>query len=124
MGVEYGIEEFKKIVYALAEIFNAVSKVVKGNVFAALGLLEPLNILRSVKFDIFKLEFSDLSEPEREEIEQVFVGALDMADKEVQKKVVESADVINEAASLVEEAIAEFEHAKLLIAKFKAIFGI
>lgn len=125
MGGQFGVVESVKVAQTAASLLNAVVKIVKGGgLFAIFELVGPFNILSTVKFDQFKSEVLELDAGEREQVEQAFALKLDLSDKVLQQKLIESADAINEAVDLVFKGVAVGNDILALVARFRQILGV
>jgi hypothetical protein len=123
MDSKFGVENLKVIVVAVAKVLNVASKVIHGNLFAALSLVEPLLSLRGVDFAAVGAEIGDLDTAELDVVRAAFVENLDLVNKDVQAKIAEGSASMLEAVALVEEAVSVGQKAIVLFAKFKALVG-
>jgi hypothetical protein len=124
MAGTYGVDEMKKVVGAVAEVLNVLSRFFhKGGVFTLFGLLEPIGRLKTVRFDVLKQELAELDAADRKAVEDEFKARLDLVDKAVQAKILAAVGYLDEAVQLVGEALGLVNSGIALVAKVKALLG-
>lgn len=119
-----GIDETKKIAASTALVLNTGSKLLQGKVLAVFELVAPFNILSRVDFDAFRKEIADLDVDERMVVEQEFASNLNLANKTVQQKLIDSADGLNDAVTVVQSAVAVVNDGLAVVNRFRAILGV
>lgn len=121
---QFGTDELKKTVSTLADIVNVGSQVVGGSFLALLGLVTPIDAIRKTNLTELRNELLELDASERTDIEQTFVMRLHLANKTLEQKIAEAAELLNQAVDIVDEGIQTFEDAKALLAKFRTLIGV
>ncbi len=124
MAGMYGVAESKKIAEQLAKVINTGYRIFKGNYFAGLELIGPINALRSVNLQDFKNEIGELDVWDRKVVELGFTDALDIADKALAEKLTQSVSLIEEAIELVDGSLKVIDSAREIVSKFRKLLGV
>jgi flagellar assembly factor FliW len=119
----YGVENLKKMAAASAKIVSIGSRVYHGNYLALFGVLEPINVFKSVDFSVVDEELSDLEAVERKEVQGEFVANLSMINPEVQAKIVAGTDFVEEAIALVGEGVGVVNKGVAFVNRLKQFVG-
>lgn len=120
----YGVDESKKIAEQLGSITSTVFRILKGNFFAGLELIGPVNALRSVNLQAFGKEIGELDTWDRQVIEEGFKAKLDIADKALQEKLLQSVELLEQLVELIGTALTIFDSAKDIVARFRKLFAL
>lgn len=125
---KYGVVVLKGCAEAGAEVLNVVSKVLnKQGLWHLLGLQGAVKVFTSLDFAALKEELKDLSEVEREEVEAAFQMKLALVKKEVQAKLVDAVNLVEDGVDFVEDVVESgagyFTRGKDLFQKAKALVG-
>ena len=117
MSEKLGVEGLKKVVLAVAEAANVVSKVVHGKgLLVALSLMDELSALGGLDADTLKAEVKDLSLEEKEELKKALKDKLVLQNPAVEAKIEAGLDVVDEAVGVVQDALKVVEKIKALAA--------
>lgn len=117
-------KELQTLVSDLAGLINVGFKVVKGDFLSLLGLLGTVKDLQSVDFNQVKADLLTLSDADRATLESQFDSALSLSDSVIQQKIVDSADALNQAITVGEEAVKVYEDVLSVVNRFKSILGV
>jgi hypothetical protein len=121
----YGVEHIKVIVVSVAEIMNIASRVMNGSgLFALFGIMSPINKIRGSDMSLVLKELKDASATERTEIDKAFVGALELANKEVQAKIGTGAGYLEECITAVTDGLSVISRSQDLMARIKILLGL
>lgn len=124
MGLVHGVEELTKVAETVAALTNIGYRVAKGSYLALFEVAGPLNVLRGVNFEEFRLELSELDPSERETVELAFDAKLDLADDFIEKKIEEGVDIFSDAVGTVEEFVRLMGEGRVLLERVKALVGV
>jgi exonuclease VII small subunit len=124
MGGPFGIEQLKKIVVSVAHVVNVVDKLLnKGGLGALLGLIGPVNELKSLNLAQAKQEILDLSDDEQKLVKDSFKNELNLSNPLVQSKVLGMVDCLDQSIDLVEKALALVNEGKEIVNKAKNLLS-
>lgn len=124
MAGKYGVEEAKKVAQALANLVNIGTSLLHKNYLSLFGLLGPFNVISSLNLQELKNEILELDSDERLSVEQAFDNALNLDDKALQQKIIDSVDALNSALDLASSALKTIDDLKSLVLRFKSILGV
>lgn len=129
MPEKYGVETLKKIALSVANVLNVLSKVInKQGLWHLIALKDSVEFWATVDLRVALAELKDLSESEREVVEQSYKDALDLVNKDVQAKISGFVDLLEKLADLAEDAYAAgeslYENAMKLYAQVRALLGV
>lgn len=123
MGGKYGIAESTKIASTIGSLIVIGSKLLKGNFLALFEIVGPLNLIRTVDLEAFKKEVTDYDQAEREQVEDAFKLAIAPLDDDLEAKIGEGADILNEAVDVVVHALTVVEEGKAVIERIRTLIG-
>lgn len=124
---KYGIEVFKSAALAVVEVIAVLHEVFveKKGLWKLFGLQGVVQTIIGLDFAKLKLEVSDFSEAEREDVEKAVKAKLPAS---FQGKVGQGIDLVEEVVDLGEDIVAFAQHsyagAVALFAKVKLFLGV
>ena len=116
MSGQYGIEQIKKVALAGCELLNVISKVVhKQGIFTVFQLSDELMALSSIDGEALKKEISELDQADRDGIKSLVKEKLVLQNPVVESKIEGGVDILDEAVSIVLDAVKVVSKAKSLL---------
>lgn len=131
MASQYGVLELKESVVLVAKTLNMLSGLVHKNILSLLQVPNLYIALKGIDFDLLKKEISDLEVSEKDSVFMSFSMALDLQNKDVQNKILATADAIEQALDSIKEILEIIYKSKIVFDnivtaynKLKLVYGV
>lgn len=117
-----GIENLKKLVTIGCEVVNVGSKILNGGgIWSLMSLINDVSVIKTLDKNAVLLEIKDLSVDERKELLELAKSTIHLTKPEIEAKVDQGLDLVNEAVDLGISAIALVESGIALVNKASQI---
>lgn len=120
-----GIENLKKVLSFGCELINVGSKMVNGaGLWQLTSLIDDVAAIKSIKKEDLLAEVKDLSAEERAELLALAKSSIKMTKEEIDKKVDQGLDLVNEAVDVGAEGLKVFAEVKSIISRVEALVKV
>lgn len=117
-----GIENLKKVLSFGCELINVGSKMVNGaGLWQLTSLIDDVAAIKNLKKEDLLAEVKDLSAEERAELLTLAKSSIKMTKEEIDKKVDQGLDLVNEAIDVGAEGLKVFAEVKSIVARVEAL---